>query len=172
MSCGDIFWWRTPNPDNILQRHGAAEHLVIQFDFLSQAIRNGRAEYSIPEASKKTGGTGFADIVSLASGEIWEIKPEHLVKDAVDEAQWYVSKAKKSCPPPKPAQKWVAGESFTTSGRYGVPGLVLRLSGGSMMAELYAKQGPPGAVLYKWYIDGKEATKEQASEYGRFLRNA
>src|SRR5450755_435878 len=110
MACGDISRWRAPDFVGLLQRHGQVEHLVVQFDFLVQPQRDGRAEYSLPGASKtQNGQTGFADIVSIATGEIWEIKSEKLEDNAVKEAVWYVDKAKLACSP-----NWRAGTSFTT----------------------------------------------------------
>src|SRR5215470_15346474 len=101
MGCGDIAWWRDPDLKALLERHGAAEHFVIQADFLEQPHRNGRIEFSVPGASKSgSGRTGYADIVSVASSEIWEIKPKHLEDKAVSEAVNYVKRAKAACGPP------------------------------------------------------------------------
>jgi hypothetical protein len=159
MSCGEIDWWRAPDLTGLLQRHGQVEHLVVQFDFLVQAQRVGRAEFSIPNASKKgDGGTGYADIVSLATGEIWEIKPEKLEDKAVSEAAWYSGYAKKSCGP-----QWHPGTSFTTTNRYKIPGVVYRIEGNGNKAELVAKQGREGAVLYFWRINGKRQPALEAS---------
>ena len=38
MSCGDISWWRSPDLVGLLERHGQAEHLVVQVDFLIQPV--------------------------------------------------------------------------------------------------------------------------------------
>ena len=158
MACGDIAWWRAPDLIGLLERHGQVEHLVVQFDFLVQAHRNGRAEYSIPGASKsKKGGEGYADIASITSGEIWEIKPDHLENDAVSEAAWYVQNAKRACGP-----GWQTGTSFTTTNRYGTPGVVYRAQGGGNSAELVARQGRAGAVLYFWRINGQRDLALQA----------
>lgn len=178
MTCGDISWWRAPDLLGLLERHGQVEHLVVQFDFLVQVQRDGRAEFSIPGASKSSipipgaskssipGATGYADIVSVVTGEIWEIKPEKLEDKAVSEAAWYVQNAKKSCGP-----QWHAGTSFTTSNRYGTPGVVYRIEGGGNKAELFAKQGRDGAVLYYWEINGKRQPALEAS-FGWALRQA
>src|SRR5262245_1414468 len=100
MTCGTIAWWREPDFVGLLERHGQVEHLIVQFDFLTQVERNGRAEYSIPSASKtRNGQTGYADIVAIATGEIWEIKPRGREDQAFREAEWYVKKAKASCGP-------------------------------------------------------------------------
>ncbi|GAF45489.1 hypothetical protein [Rhodococcus wratislaviensis] len=150
MTCGKIDWWREPDLTGLLERHGQVEHLVVQFDFLAQAKFNGRAEFSIPGASKKFNGeTGYADIVSITTGEIWEIKPRKLEDKAVKEATWYVENAKARCDP-----RWHAGESFTTK-NIARPGLVYEIKGNGNKAELFAVQGQPGAVLYYWLINGK-----------------
>jgi hypothetical protein len=149
MACGDISWWRAPDFVGLLQRHGQVEHLVVQFDFLVQPQRDGRAEYSLPGASKtQNGQTGFADIVSIATGEIWEIKSEKLEDNAVKEAVWYVDKAKLACSP-----NWRAGTSFTTKDGTGI---VYRLEGNGNKAELVARQGRAGAVIYFWRINGRK----------------
>lgn len=152
MTCGEIAWWRAPDLLGLLERHGQAEHLIVQFDFVSQVQRNGRAEYSIPGASKRRNGTtGYADIVSITTGEIWEIKPKHLEHIAFEEAAYYVTNAKASCGP-----QWHAGNSFTTSNRLGGNGVVYRIEGNGNKAELIAQQGRAGTVLYHWRINGKE----------------
>jgi hypothetical protein len=167
MTCGDIHWWRAPDLLGLLERHGQAEHLVVQFDFITQVQRLGRAEYSIPGASKKKdGSTGYADILSLASSEIWEIKPDTLEPKAVEEANWYVSNAIKSCSP-----TWRIGTSYTAANRYGKQGVVFRIEGNGNKAELFAKQGQPGAILYYWEINGKRDTVAQAA-FGWALRQA
>jgi hypothetical protein len=166
-TCGDIAWWRAPDMIGLLERHGQVEHLVVQFDFLAQAQRDGRAEFSIPGASKKRDGkTGYADIVSIATQEIWEIKPDNLEEKAVEEATWYVQNAKKSCGP-----QWRAGTSFTTSNFYNKPGVVYRIEGGGNKAELFAKQGRCGSVLYYWEINGKRNPALQA-QFAWALRQA
>lgn len=131
----------------------------MQFDFLVQAHLNGRAEFSIPGASKKRNGdTGYADIASITTSEIWEIKPEHLEDQAVSEAAWYSQLASKSC-----GSQWRAGTSFTTTNRYGIPGVVYRIEGSGIRADLIAKQGRAGAVLYYWEINGKREAARAAA---------
>jgi len=167
MSCGDIAWWRAPDLVGLLERHGQVEHLVVQFDFITQVQRIGRAEYSIPGASKKKDRTtGFADIISMATSEIWEIKPDNLESKAVDEANWYVLNAIKSCGP-----NWRNGTSYTAANRYGKQGVVYRKEGGGNKAELFAKQGQPGAILYYWEINGKRDPAQQLA-FGWALRQA
>lgn len=152
MSCGEIFWWRSPDIAALLERHGAVEHLVVQFDFVTQAQRDGRAEYSIPGASKSgSGQTGFADIVSKATGEIWEIKPAHLEHLAVKETSHYVKHAQVAC-----GATWRPGTSYSSSNRYGGGGVVYRIEGNGNKAELLAYQGKGGAVLYRWRVNGLE----------------
>lgn len=161
MSCGAVAWWRAPDFVGLLERHGQVEHLVVQFDFLTQLWRDPRAEYSIPGASKSrmipgaskslNGTTGYADIVSIGTKEIWEIKPKHLEDQAFSEAAWYVKNAKVSCGP-----QWQPGSSFSTSNLFGGGGVVYRLEGNGNKAELIAQQGRRGTVLYSWRINGKE----------------
>jgi len=152
---------------------GTMEHLVIQLDFMLQVARRPRTEWSIPHASKSVlrqvvGGpgtrvpepredaaTGFADVVSLRTGEIWEIKPLRLVATAVMEAQFYAKAARRFCPGP-----WTAGNSYTTSAaaqaKYGAGSdVVWRLPGGKVKVELHAAQRGPGAIAYWWTFDGR-----------------
>jgi hypothetical protein len=161
--CGDMTWWRgAPDFVGLLERHGQAEHLVVQFDFLVQPIRLACAEFSIPGASKtRNGATGYADIVSLATQEIWEIKPYNLEEKAVKEAAWYVTNAKLACGP-----QWRPGQSYTTKDNNGI---VFIVQGSGNRAELHAWQGPPGAVLYQWKINGSKVQLPNAF-YGRAIR--
>jgi len=166
MTCGTIEWWRAPDIAGLLERHGQAEHLAVQADFLVQVQRNGRAEFSIPAASKKRNGeTGYADIVSIATGEIWEIKPEKLEDQAVKESAWYAEKAVASCGP-----QWRPGTLYAPSNFYkNAPGVVWRTEGNGNKAELFAKQGRPGAVLYHWEVNGKRDSSLEAA-FGWALR--
>jgi hypothetical protein len=154
MGCGNIAWWRamTDDLDTLVDRHGTIEHFLVQQDFvLLQPQRVGIAEYSIPGASwksKRSGAAGYADIVSFVSSEIWEIKPRSGGdKPAVDKAKHYVTQAQAKCGP-----KWHLGDSYSTSGGDGV---VFHHKGGGNTAELMAKQGQKGAVLYYWKINGE-----------------
>jgi hypothetical protein len=152
MACGDIAWWRAPDPAALLERHGTVEHLLVQVDLVFQLHRDPRAEFSIPGASKtSSGSTGFADIVSIATNEIWEIKPEHLEETAAKEAQRYARFAKGVCGP-----GWRPGTSYTTTTYFGGGGVVFRIQGAGNKAELIAEQRKPGAVVYYWKINGKK----------------
>jgi hypothetical protein len=154
MNCGDMSWWREPDFKGLMERHGQAEHLVIQIDFLVQVARDARAEYSIPRASKSaSGNTGYADIVSIASKELWEIKPKSLQDQAFKEASWYAKLASASCGP-----QWHAGKSYTASNAFGGGGVVYRIEGNGNKAELIAQQGRDGVVLYFWRVNGQEVT--------------
>jgi hypothetical protein len=155
MACGDIASWRalTDDVESLVDRHGSIEHFLVQRDFvLLQPQRVGIAEFSIPGASwkgKRSGNTGFADIVSFASSEIWEIKPKSGGdKPAVDKATHYVNHAKTKC-----STEWKLGKSYSTSAGDGV---VWRYTEGGITAQLIAEQGQPGAVLYYWKINGNE----------------
>jgi hypothetical protein len=153
MACGSLDWWRaiTDDLESLVDRVGTVEHFLVQRDFcLLQPHRVPLAEFSIPGASwrsKKSGNAGFADIVSFASSEIWEIKPQSGGdKPAVDKATHYVKHAKAECGP-----RWELGKSYSTSSRDGV---VFRLDSPYTNVELVAEQGQPGAVLYYWRVDG------------------
>ncbi|SFP42432.1 hypothetical protein SAMN05216229_102233 [Geopseudomonas sagittaria] len=157
MACGDINWWRAPDLKGLLARHGQIEHLIIQFDFLVQLLRDPRAEFSIPRASKTEPGksTGYADIVAIASNEIWEIKPKHLEAAAVNDAAHYVGFAKLGCSP-----DWLPGKSYRVSdwakAEYGAENVVYRAEAEGMRYELVCEQGAPGAAIYHWRVNGKE----------------
>jgi hypothetical protein len=155
MNCGKVAWWREPDIVGLLEYHGVAEHLVIQLDFIAQVQRLGRSEYSIPGASKtRNGETGYADLVSIASGEIWEIKPRHLEHIAFEEAAYYVKHARRSCGP-----QWRPGFSYAPSNTFGGGGVVYRLEGQGNKAELIAEQGKKGTIRYYWRINGDELSK-------------
>jgi hypothetical protein len=148
-SCGDIAFWRKPDIQGMLERYGQAEHLAVQFDFLCQADRDGRAEFSIPESSASgSGNTGYADIVSVATREIWEIKPENDEKGALKKATRYVEKANVAC-----GGNWKLGTSYTTL-RKGV--VVYEIPGIGIKAELCAEQRGPGVVVYYWRKNGEK----------------
>jgi hypothetical protein len=154
MTCGAIAWWRaiTDDLESLVDRHGVIEHFLVQQDFVVlQPTRIGIAEYSIPGASwraKKSGNYGFADLVSFATSELWEIKPKSGGdKPAVDKATHYVTHAKAQC-----GTQWALGKSYATSSGDGV---VFRYAAGGVSAELFAEQGQPGAILYHWKISGK-----------------
>lgn len=169
MSCGTQKWWGWKGDEYLdyialLSRYGNAEHLVVQFDFLVQPTRLGRAEFSIPGAGKSgTGRTGFADIVSVASQEIWEIKPHNLEVKAYEDANGYVTHAKLSCGP-----QWKAGNSYTTKDNNGI---VFKYKGNGISAELHAWQGLPGAVLYQWEINGERVRTPEISFIMKFRKD-
>lgn len=155
---------------------GVMEHLCVQADFLTQVARLPHAEYSIPRAGKNPAEAGYADIVAVATREIWEIKPERRLKEAEAEAKHYVEKANAAC-----GLSWKAGETYRAAGRCGSPNVVFETSGGPLVAELHAWQPQrdasvvrrastlprtlvvPGAVLYKWRVRGRK--KEELSPY-------
>jgi hypothetical protein len=87
--------------------------------------------------------------VARSSSEIWEIKPRHLEELAAKEARYYTKFAKTACGP-----TWRPGTTYTTLRGNDV---VLEIPGTTgIKAELVAEQGRPGAVLYRWRINGKE----------------
>lgn len=165
MSCGHVSWWREPDYAQLLVRYGQAEHLVVQHDFLLQAKFDGRQEFAIPGAGKrKNGQVGFADIVSLATKEIWEIKPENLEALASKEAKHYVKQANSECGP-----GWQLGKTYTTKKGSGI---VYLLEGGGVRAQLIAEQGTPGTVLYHWEVNGKRLAERMNIFMDRSIREA
>lgn len=143
---------------------GVMEHLCVQADFLTQVARLPRAEYSIPRAGKSPVEEGYADIVAVATHEIWEVKPERRLEEAKAEAKYYVEKANAAC-----GLGWTAGRTYRAAGRYGSPNVVFETPGGPLVAELHAWQARrgdcvvPGAVLYKWRVRGRK--KEELNAY-------
>ena len=166
MACGEEAPWRNQKflddleslTDRYMRTNGLLEHLLVQFDLVKQEQLNARMEYSIPNASwqlKKSGKTGFADIVSLSKKFIWEIKPEdakpnYYGKDgneqAVKKAEWYVKFANENC-----GKGWKLGTGYSTILGGGVVWIYPNIS---QSVKLMAKQGSAGAILYYWEIDG------------------
>jgi len=154
MACGDIAWWRAPDFVGLLQRHGQIEHLIIQFDFLVQLDRDPRAEFSIPGASKSVPGrVGFADIVSVAGKQIWEVKPKHLEELAAKEATHYLKFAEAGC-----GGGWELGNSYHvsdfTKSLYGAENILYRAEAPGLRYELIGEQGVAGTALYHWRLNG------------------
>ena len=150
-TCGDIHWWNALDLKGLRERHGQAEHLVVQYDFCQQAWLGPRAEFSVPGASKSlTGRPGYIDVAATAKNEIWEIKPRHLKDKAASEANYYLSKVRVAC-----GANWRLGTEYQNMFH---PDPVWQTwgPGGSIRAELFAVQGGPGTILYYWTFNGKE----------------
>lgn len=165
MGCGDdIPGKRIPHFREI-PFQGTMEHLCIQADFLTQFTHLPKVEYSIPAAGSTPTNDGYADIVALATKQIWEIKPEHRVGEAVEEARFYVEKAGASC-----GLGWKAGLGYKPSGVFvDDPSVVFRtLDVGDIQAELYAYQPEgkalAGAVLYGWRMRNRKKKELSAHE--------
>jgi hypothetical protein len=79
------------------QWRGTIEHWIIQYDYMANNLTALR-EYSIPNASNNTPDRrGYADLVNMSTGEIFEIKSALSAGNGVNEAQNYVNKANESC---------------------------------------------------------------------------
>ncbi|OCJ12967.1 hypothetical protein A6U87_06610 [Rhizobium sp. AC44/96] len=164
-SCGTIAWWRGLDLNALRTRYGAIEHLLVQMDFMAQVARLPRAEFSIPGASKTIpGGIGFADVVALATQEIWEIKSDSYMPmgQAGAEAKFYAKMAQVGCGSPT----WRAGQGYTT---FDGTGVVWRASANNNTAELHAVEKEPGSIYYYWKINGQEGY-EVYRQFGWGLR--
>jgi hypothetical protein len=101
-----------------LNWQGVLEHNLIQLDYLATNPM-GRREYQIPFAG--TPGSlrpGYADLVNLAIGGIWEIKPAGTQQQAAAELEVtnYVQKANTYCNSPiipgGPPRVWTKGLGY------------------------------------------------------------
>lgn len=164
-SCGAIPWWRAPDFESLQNRYGQAEHLIVQFDFMTQAFRQPRAEFMIPNASKSGSlHPGYADVVSLATSEIWEIKPEGLEEFAAREAANYVAKALVSCGP-----GWKLGVTYIPTDK---TGRVWYIDQGGLKAELFAQNTTPGVIVYWWKLGGKKVKLTEVTGLVRYSLRA
>jgi len=96
-----------------LQTQATVAHLMIQEAYIrSQPL--GVAEYSIPGSSSTgSGRRGYADLVNLGTGEIFEIKPPTEFLTGAAEVNVYVEKATANCPPLSASTTWKQGITFT-----------------------------------------------------------
>jgi len=85
----------------ITKSEGLAAHNIIQYYYraINQPWYDIQLEYKIPEASSKNPGLepGYADIVNLSTGEIFEIKTVNSWKKGEQEVIIYVDKANEYC---------------------------------------------------------------------------
>jgi hypothetical protein len=89
---------------------GTIQHWLIEFDYLCVVNPNtSLAEYMIPNSSLN-GKAGYADLVDLSSGEIFEIKPVNLQVQGELEVSRYVAMANTKCAIGRP---WKKGENYT-----------------------------------------------------------
>lgn len=118
-------------------RRAGPEHELIQNYYKSMVDPTGVREYAIPGGSSaQSGYVGYADLVSLGTHAIYEIKPYSLMGIAAGAAQvnGYLQAARQRCDPDAP---WHPGIAF--------PDTIIPF--GSL--ELVAKQyGQPGLILY------------------------
>lgn len=110
--CGAALWGNTENdcdePCHGTKRpgrcgtswiYGNIEHWLIEIDYVCNlnVIGNSLAEYMIPN-SGANGGPGYADMVDLGTGEIFEIKSENVAANGVAEVENYIAKGILHCP--------------------------------------------------------------------------
>ena len=91
--------------------NGVLEHWLIQLDYIAKHPIDGDREYAIPQGSL-TGGRGYADLVNMASKEIFEIKPPALLNNGIQEVGNYVIAANQNCPT-VPMGQWHQGTNYT-----------------------------------------------------------
>jgi len=116
-------------------RRSSPEHELIQADYIATKDPTGVREYMIPGGSAN-GNVGYADLVSLGSHAIYEIKPYSppAITEGLAQVAQYIVAARTSCDPDAP---WHPGIAY--------PDTVLSM--GAM--ELVAKQyNNPGLILY------------------------
>ncbi len=89
---------------------GVAEHRAIMEDYIATVDPTAELEYAIP-GSSASGATGYADIASATTGEIWEIKPMSSIILGALEAARYVASAKISCSKSVP---WHLGANYAS----------------------------------------------------------
>jgi hypothetical protein len=133
--CGPGIW---PPSRKTFWFPGNLEHYAIQTWFLDHVDPTAKFEYRIPEAGKKSGGTGRADIAvdNELLRELYEIKPASQAGQGANEVDDYVYFAKKNCGP-----GWRAGLRFPPD----VP--ILWISTGW---QLRASLVTYGTIVYYW----------------------
>lgn len=125
-------------------RRAGPEHEAIQYDFILTKDPTAVREFAIPGGSQM-GNTGYADLVSLGTYGIYEIKTYAGRAAGAIQVSGYLTAAQNNCDPAKP---WHLGMAY--------PGAILPLAGDR---ELVARQyGQPGLILY--YIRKKERKRK------------
>lgn len=134
---------RGTNRFGSIQFQGNLEHWIIQLDYLKSNPTNGEVEYQIPNAGSN-GGKGYADIVNLSTGEIWEVKPADQTKlqTYLAEVANYIQKANQYCARP-PGLSWNYGSSYPSSSSRYFPTT-------SPNRYLTSRQFGPGLILYQY----------------------
>lgn len=95
--------------------NGTKEHWLIQLDYVSK-YASAEREYQIPN-SGPSGGRGYADIVNLFNGNIFEIKPDNIIagQAGLVEVLNYVTTANTHCISSlPPGVMWNLGNYYPT----------------------------------------------------------
>jgi hypothetical protein len=125
--------------------NGTKEHWLIQLDYIAKHPIDGEREYAIPNSSL-SGNRGYADLVNMASREIFEIKPDNTQGkiDGEVEVDRYVRKANEFCRstlgPLPPTAPWLKGNNYTKT----------ILPSTSPTQYLVADKIAPGVIGYKY----------------------
>lgn len=115
-------------------RPAGLAHEAVQAHYTSMIDPTGVREYAIP-GSSESGGIGYADIASLGTGAVYEIKPYVEIADGLVQVARYVTAARVAC---NQAIPWHPGVTY--------PDTVIPLADGR---QLVAKQyNNPGVIAY------------------------
>jgi hypothetical protein len=99
--------------------NGTKEHWLIELDYVSKNPLFGEIEYAIPYSSiLNPANRGYADIVNLGNGNIFEIKPNtpQGLSSGINEVTNYVTKANFYCNTNLPPSTiWNRGSAYTTT---------------------------------------------------------
>lgn len=118
-------------------RRAGPQHEAIQAHYIAAVDPTGVREYAIPAASSRgSGANGYADLASMGTGAIYEIKPYFPTEIAAGLAQvtGYVAAARASCARNIP---WHPGFAY--------PDTVIPFGDRQLVAKQY---GNPGLILY------------------------
>jgi len=128
-------------------RRSDPEHEAIQAHYKASVDSTGAREYAIPGGAL-SGNTGYADIVSLGTGAIYEIKrySPPAIEQCADQAKGYLAGALLSCGVPPP---WHLGTSYKDA--------EIEFGDKVLVAKQYNK---PGLILYY----ERKAKREKATK--------
>jgi hypothetical protein len=124
---------------------GTKEHWLTQIYYLSMNPVGGEREYKIPNAGVNPSSPGYADIVNLENGHIFEIKPYNFInlQPAINEVNNYVAKANLGCSSSlQSGAVWNRGTGF-------VPAFI---PGAFPNTYLYLTSPSPGVIFYQEQI--------------------
>ncbi len=118
---------------------GCTEHWLIETDYVFTYNQSSTslAEYMIPKAGPN-GGPGYADLVDLSTGEIFEIKSEPQLTAGILEVATYVTLANIHCGGAPQSGSWRKGTFYSETGR-----------------KLY-NPARPNETLVAWRASGEE----------------